>query len=130
MASIAPVLHFQSNCSIQYDKSSSPWLTQKVLRKTVSLLNTNGETLMRHYNAEVKSSLTLMRNSLIILVNPVLHTLRFLSEPLPSKTSSDFVNKVSNTHRQITRPTQDVTVKMKACISLESFDSVSTKSPH
>lgn len=50
-----------------------------------------------------------------------------LREPLPSKASSDPVNKMSNTHRRITHPTQDVTVKMKACVSLESFESVSSE---
>ncbi len=82
---------------------------------------------MRYKNVEVKSfSLTSLRNILTILVKQLLHSEVF-SEPLPSETSSDFVNKVSNIHRQITHPAQDVTVEMKACVSHESFDSVSTE---
>lgn len=81
---------------------------------------------MRYQGVEVESfSLTSLRNILTILVKLLLHCEVF-SEPSPSETSSDFVNKVSNIHRQITHPAQDVTVEMKARVSLESFDSVST----
>lgn len=63
---------------------------------------------------------------------PLVHTVRpskifFFVRLCQSKTSTDFVNKVSDIHRQITHPSQDVTVEMKAGVSLESFDSVSTE---
>lgn len=102
------------------------------LKKTkAKLFKTNWKTrkdLMRFYKVAVESFFTdlIEKHPHNPCKTAATHTLGF-SKTLPSKTSSDFVNKVSNIHRQITHPTQDVTAEMKACVSLESFDSVSNE---
>lgn len=75
----------------------------------------------------LKSSFFLLTSMRKIPVKKHLPRSEVFSEPLPSKTSSDFVNEVSNTQKPIIRPSRDVTAAMKACISLESFDLVFSK---